>query len=113
MVILGNKLSTYVDREVSGQALADPANAILRAAPLLQELQLHPYQAKDKGRWREDVERLPRAELAFNDLTLSYSCPEARGSAEGIDALLNRPLEFHEETDGELVTGRATAVRGT
>lgn len=113
MLILGNKLSAYADRELSGQALADPSNAILRAAPLLQEMQLQPYQARDKGRWREDVEHLPHAERAFNDLTLSYSCPEARGSVEGIGALLNRPLEFLEETDGELVTGRATAVSGS
>lgn len=51
---------------------------------------------------------MPRLERAFNDLALSFSDPGARGSAEGIEALRDRPLEFVEEEDGELVTGRAS-----
>ena len=52
------------------------------------------------------MERLPRLERAFNDLALSFSSPEARASAAGVEALRDRPLEFVEEMDGELITGR-------
>jgi len=49
-------------------------------------------------------------ERAFNDLALTFSDPEARGTAAGFEALRDRPLEFVEATDGELVTGKATGA---
>lgn len=66
-----------------------------------------PYPNSDRARWRRDVDKLPGMERAFNDLALSFSDPVACESAEGIAALRDRPLEFVEEEDGELVTGRA------
>ncbi|CAN0319692.1 unnamed protein product [Laminaria digitata] len=107
IIILGNKMSSYRDRTLSTTALADPTNAILRSEPLLEDIDLLPYQGPDrKVRWRRDVERLPRLERAFNDLTLSFSSPGARASDAGVAALRDRPLEFVEEVDGELITGR-------
>lgn len=106
IVILGNKLSSYRDRMMSQKALSDPTNALLRVEPLLDEIDLLPYGAVDKARWKVDTERLPRLEQAFSDLTLSFSTGEARKSAKGEDALRHRPLEFVEAADGELVTGR-------
>eukprot|EP00903_Cladosiphon_okamuranus_P019278 g17721.t1 len=107
IVILGNKLSSYGDRLLDARARSDPTNAILRAGPLLQDIDLLPYPASFRARWRRDVDALPGLERAFNDLALSFSAPGARGSAEGVEALRNRPLEFVEAEDGELVTGRA------
>lgn len=110
IVILGNKLSSYGDRLLAARARADPTNALLRAGPLLQDVDLClPYPAPDRPRWRRDVDKLPGLERAFNDLALSFSGPEARGSAGGGEALRGRPLEFVEAEDGELVTGRAGA----
>lgn len=107
ILILGNKISSYTDRLLDARARNDPTNALLRAGPLLQDIDMLPYPASDRARWRRDVEQLPRMERAFNDLALSFSDPEARGSPEGVSALRDRPLEFVEEEDGELVTGRA------
>lgn len=109
MVVLGNRLASYGDRLLDARARADPTNAVLRAGPLLlQDVDLPlPYPAaSDRARWRRDVDGLPGLERAFNDLALSFSGPEARGSAEGIEALRDRPPEFVEAEDGELVTGR-------
>ncbi len=110
IVILGNKLSSYGDRLLDARTRADPTNALLRAGPLLRDIDLLPYPAADSARWRRDVERLPRVERAFNDLALTFSAPEARGSAAGAELLRNRPLEFVEAADGELVTGRAAGA---
>ncbi|CAM9490922.1 unnamed protein product [Scytosiphon promiscuus] len=114
IIILGNKISRYrEDRLLDTRARDDPTNALLRAGPLLRDIDLQvPYPAsaanpEDKGKWRRDSEKLPRLERAFNDLALSFSNPDARGSAEGVAALRERPLEFVEDADGELVTGRA------
>lgn len=107
IIVLGNKLTSYEDRLLDARARADPTNALLRAGPLLQDVDLLPYPASDRARWRRDVDKLPGLERAFNDLALSFSGPEARGSAEGARALGDRPLEFVEAEDGELVTGRA------
>ena len=107
IVILGNKLSSYGDRLLDARARADPTNALLRVGPLLQDIDLLPYPSSDRAEWRRDVDKLPGLERAFNDLALSFSGPEARGSAEGAKALRDRPLEFVETEDGELVTGRA------
>ncbi|CAM9917215.1 unnamed protein product [Ectocarpus sp. 8 AP-2014] len=109
--ILGNKISSYTDRLLDARSRVDPTNALLRAGPLLQDIDLLPYPGSDRARWRRDVEKLPRFERAFNDLALSFSSPEARSSAEGATALLERPQEFVEEESGELVTGRARGGR--
>ncbi|CAM9345153.1 unnamed protein product [Ectocarpus fasciculatus] len=111
ILILGNKISSYTDRLLDARSRVDPTNALLRAGPLLQDIDLLPYPASDRARWRRDVEKLPRFERAFNDLALSFSSPDARSSAEGAKALLDRPQEFVEEEDGELVTGRARGGR--
>lgn len=116
IIVLGNKISRYrEDRLLDARSRDDPTNALLRAGPLLRDIDLQvPYPAssatgtpEDKGRWRRDSEKLPRLERAFNDLALSFSDPKARSSADGVAALLDRPLEFVEKVDGELVTGRA------
>ncbi|CAM9825800.1 unnamed protein product [Ectocarpus sp. 13 AM-2016] len=111
ILILGNKISSYTDRLLDARSRADPTNALLRAGPLLQDIDLLPYPGSDRAGWRRDVEKLPRFERAFNDLALSFSSPDARSSAEGVKALLERPQEFVEEEDGELVTGRARGGR--
>ncbi|CAM9467424.1 unnamed protein product [Hapterophycus canaliculatus] len=114
IIILGNKISRYrEDRLLDARARHDPTNALLRAGPLLRDIDLQvPYPTstgtpEDKGMWRRDSQKLPRLERAFNDLALSFSGPDARSSADGVAALLDRPLEFVEIADGELVTGRA------
>lgn len=106
-IVLGNSLTTYRDRTVSADVLKDPSNSIVRAEALMQEVEVHSSFPTDKARWRRDVELLPHVEFAFNDLTLWYSSPECRLSAAGRLALQNRPDEFVEAWDGELVTGRA------
>ncbi|CAN0454489.1 unnamed protein product [Ectocarpus sp. 12 AP-2014] len=111
ILILGNKISSYSDRLLDARSRVDPTNALLRAGPLLQDIDLLPYPGSDRAGWRRDVEKLPRFERAFNDLALSFSSPDARSSAEGAKALLERPQEFVEEEDGELVTGRARGGR--
>ncbi|CBJ29823.1 conserved unknown protein [Ectocarpus siliculosus] len=111
ILILGNKISSYTDRLLDARSRVDPTNALLRAGPLLQDIDLLPYPGSDRARWRRDVEKLPRFERAFNDLALSFSSPDARSSTEGATALLDRPQEFVEEEDGELVTGRARGGR--
>lgn len=94
IAILGNRLSSYRDRAIYAKDRDDPTNAVMRAGPLLQETDVLPYSPADKGRWRLDVDLLPHLEGAFNELTLSFSGHEARSSAEGVEALLNRPLEL-------------------
>lgn len=110
IVILGNKLSSYGDRLLDARARTDPTNALLRAGPLLRDIDLLPYPSSDSARWRRDVERLPRLERAFNDLALTFSAPETRGSAAGVESLRDQPLEFVEAADGELITGRAAGA---
>lgn len=106
-VILGNSLAAYRDRLVSPDVAQDPSNAIAHAENLIQESPVHPYPIADRLRWRRDADALPHLERAFNDLSFSYSGPELRESEAGRIALLNRPTEFVEDSDGELVTGKA------
>lgn len=106
-IVLGNSLIAYMDRLVPADILQDPSNAIARAQGLIQELQLHPYPSADKARWKKDSDRLPYLEVAFNDLSFSYSGPDLRASEAGCEEFMTRPEEFVEESDGELITGRA------
>ncbi|CAM9571730.1 unnamed protein product [Discosporangium mesarthrocarpum] len=105
LVILGNSLAAYSDRIISADALQDPSNSVLRAAPLLEELPASPTPAE--SRKSRDAELLPHAEAAFSDMSISFSPPERRRSEEGLWALGRRPIEFDGGPDGELVTGRA------
>lgn len=90
----------------SSESAKDPRDAIRQAEPLLEELRVHRYARHQESRWQRDMEHLPHLRLAFYDLTLSYSPPERRSSAAGRKALLVRPLEFIEDQDGELLTGK-------
>lgn len=91
MIILGNALSMYRDN-IDLVREADPSNAILRTAPLFQEIKL----ISNRGA-RE--ERLPHMWRSFNELTLSFSGPDWRSSVAGVEALVDRPPEYISDSD--------------
>lgn len=77
----------------------------MQSEALVDELRLHRCPPGEKARWRLDVERLPHMELAFSDLTLSYSSLERLTSTAGRQALLKRPMEFIEQWEGARIYG--------
>lgn len=97
IIILGNALSMYRDN-IDLVREADPSNAILRTGPLFQEIKLISNTLNRVAR-EEHAERLPHLWRSFNELTLSFSGPDMRSSAAGVEALADRPPEHISDSD--------------